>query len=260
MMTTIDLDAIEKEICTSLCGSVYVTQRHGMIAVNLPMSARDGDVIVAYLKPDSGGWKISDMATTMMRLSYEHDLNKILSGTRGKLYQTLLSEVGLNDDDGELFMLTDTPSLTRNLFAFAQGITRIYDLGLWSSSRTESSFYDDLKDTLISIVGEENITEDYLADVPNNGDYPVDFMIETKTKRPLYVFGIGNKDKARLATITLQHLSVNNDSFDSMIICSNASDLPKKDMNRLMFAANDIVPDMSDINSITRKINHRIAS
>ncbi|PHM46565.1 DUF1828 domain-containing protein [Xenorhabdus miraniensis] len=257
-MTT-NLDAIEREICTSLCGSVHVTQRHGMIAVNLPMSARDGDGIVAYLKPDLGGWKISDMATTMMRLSYESDLNRILTGTRGNLYQSLLNESGLHDDDGELYILTDTKNLMRSLFMFGQGITRVYDLGLWSSSRTESSFYDDLKEALISIVGEENLVETYLAEVPNKEDYPIDFMVKTSTKRPLYIFGIGNKDKARLTTITLQHLAANKDNFDSMAICSNVSELPKKDINRLMFAANDIVPDMSDMTSIARKINHRLS-
>lgn len=256
-MTT-DLDAIEREICTSLCGSVYVTQRHGMVAVNLPMAARDGDILVAYLKPELGGWKISDMGTTMMRLSYETDLNKILSGSRGNLYQSLLSESGLNDDDGEIFLISDTTSLMRNLFRFGQGITRLYDIGMWTKTRTESSFYDDLKEAVISIVGEDKIIENYIANVPNNLDYPVDFRIETNSKRPLYLFGIANKDKARLTTITLQHLSANNDEFDSIAICSNLTELPKRDSSRLMFAANDIAPDMSDISAISRKIMHRM--
>lgn len=255
---TIDLDAIEREICTSLCGSVYVTQRHGMVAVTLPMTARDGDVIVAYLKPESAGWKITDMGTTMMRLSYEMDLNKILTASRGNLYQALLSESGLNDDDGEIYLLSDAQSLMRNLFRFGQGITRLYDIGMWTKTRTESSFYDDLKEAVINIVGVDNLIENYQANVPNSQDYVIDFKIETNSKRPLYLFGIANKDKARLTTITLQHLSANNDQFDSIAICSNLSELPKKDSSRLMFAANDIAPDMSDINAIQRKIMHRI--
>lgn len=257
---TIDLDAIEREICTSLCGSVYVTQRHGMVAVTLPMTARDGDVIVAYLKPDVGGWKISDMGTTMMRLSYEFDTNRIVSGTRGNLYHSLLTESGLTDDDGEIYLLSDTPGIMRNLFRFGQGVTRLYDIGMWTKTRTESSFYDDLKEAVINIVGEDNFIENYLANVPNSQDYPIDFKIVTNTSRPLYLFGIANKDKARLTTITLQHLAANNEQFDSIAICSNLSELPKKDSNRLMFAANDIAPDMSDINAISRKILHRVNS
>lgn len=129
---------------------------------------------------------------------------------------------------------------------------------MWTKTRTESSFYDDLKEAVINIVGVDNLIENYQANVPNSQDYVIDFKIETNSKRPLYLFGIANKDKARLTTITLQHLSANNDQFDSIAICSNLSELPKKDSSRLMFAANDIAPDMSDINAIQRKIMHRI--
>lgn len=93
-----------------------------MVAVTLPMTARDGDVIVAYLKPESAGWKITDMGTTMMRLSYEMDLNKILTGSRGNLYQALLSESGLNDDDGEIYLLSDAQSLMRNLLGLGKAL------------------------------------------------------------------------------------------------------------------------------------------
>lgn len=257
---TMNLDLLEKELRTSLYGAVSVTQRHGMVAVNLPMVARDGDILVAWLKPDLAGWRISDMGTTMMKLSYEMDFNKILSGSRGSLYQSLLAESGLSDDDGEIYLTSDSQGLMRNLFRFGQGIVRLYDIGMWTKHRTESSFYDDLKETLFTIVGEDKIKENFLANVPNSHDYPIDFRVETNSKRPLYLFGIANKDKARLTTITLQHLSANNDEFDSIAICANLSDLPRKDSSRLMFAANDIAPDMSDIFAISRKILHRVIS
>lgn len=53
---------------------------------------------------------------------------------------------------------------------------------MWTKTRTESSFYDDLKEAVINIVGVENLIENYQANVPNSQDYVIDFKIETNSK------------------------------------------------------------------------------
>jgi hypothetical protein len=59
--------------------------------------------------------------------------------------------------------------------------------------------------------------------------------------QPLYLFGVPNRDKARLATIVLQQLNSANLDFNSMVVFQNATDIPHRDLNRLMSAANDMV-------------------
>lgn len=200
------------------------------------------------------------MGATLMRLSYENDLAKLLSGARERLFNTVLAEAGISEDDGELYLDVPADALTRGLFALGQGVTRVEDLGLWTRSRTESSFYDDLREIIRQQVGPDRVVEAYVVpDVPSGEDYPVDYFIAT-SGRPLYVFGILNRDKARLTTIILQHLTQNQHKFDSMVVYADVDDIPKPDAKRLMNSANDSVANISDRDVIRGKIANRLAA
>ena len=93
--------------------------------------------------------------------------------------------------------------------------------------------------------------------VANASDYPVDYYIEGRAQ-PLYLFGVPNRDKARLATIVLQHLNGANLDFNSMIVFQNASDIPHRDLNRLMNAANDMVASIDATDDLERKVRRRV--
>jgi hypothetical protein len=104
----------------------------------------------------------------------------------------------------------------------------------------------------------DKIEANYLVPgLPGAENYPIDFCIHT-SGRPLYLFGVNNRDKARLATIILQHLQQNEQKFESMVVCADFETIPTQDRHRLMIAANDIVPSISDTKSIRQKIEHRM--
>lgn len=255
---SIDPVALQKQLCSALCQDVRVTLGDGFARVNLPMTGRDGDSFTAYLKPITAGWRISDMGTTMMRLSYENDLSRLLTGARGKLFETILKEAGLSEDDGELHLEVPSDAIPRGLFTLGQGITRIEDIGLWTRSRIESTFYEDLASVLESFLSPDQFERNYIVPgVPNGDSYPVDYFIRTKS-RPLYLFGVNNKEKAMLTTIILQHLMAARQDFDSMVICANIEDIPKLDRRRLTNAANDVVATIQDTDVIRNKIEHRL--
>lgn len=258
---TINLESLKAELCRTFCRDVGVTA-HGEneVAVHLPMVGRDGDHLTVYVSEDMGGWRISDKGITMMRLSYENDLDRLLSGARARLFQTVLNESGLEEDDGELISVVSADSLIGGLFSLGQGIVRIEDMGLWTRTRVESAFYDDLREIIASVVPEEGRIESFVVpDVHDAGSYPVDYMIKTPGK-PLYLFGVLNRDKARLATIILQHLSKHAKSFDSMVVFSDMDEIPSLDRRRLIAAANDVVPSIQDRAVIEQKILHRLAA
>lgn len=252
-----EIATLKKTLCAAFCDDVAVRERGDLLTVSIPMTARDGDQFTAYLSRMNGGWRISDAANTMMRLSYENDLGKLFSGPRAKLYETILAESGLAEDDGEIYIEVAADKVTRGIFDLGQGLSRIEDLALWSKSRVESTFYHDLKAALLSIVPSESVEEGYEPEVSGGEDYAVDYRINTGG-RPLYLFGVNGKDKARLTTITLLHLKAVGKNFDSIIVCNDATDLPKKDLSRLMSAANDIVPNILDLDSLREKVLHRI--
>lgn len=252
-----DLASIKETLCSAFCDDVAVAARGDILTVSLPMSARDGDSFTTYLSRTTGGWRISDAANTMMRLSYENDLSKLLTGPRLKLFETVLSESALQEDDGEIFLEVPADGLVRGLFQLSQGLSRIEDIALWSRNRIESTFYHDLKHAILSIVPASALDESYEPDIAGGEDYAVDYQIRTHG-RPIYLFGVNGKDKARLTTITLLHLKQVGNKFDSIIVCSDIDELPKKDRSRLMAAANDIVPNIADIESLREKVQHRM--
>lgn len=253
-------EALRESLCATFCRDVAVVQRADSIAVSLPIVGRDGDHLTAYVSPTTGGWKVSDKGATLMRLSYENDLSKLLTGARERLFNTVLQESGLQEDDGELFTEVPADALSMGLFSLGQGATRIEDLGLWTRSRVESTFADDLRAVLIEAAGADNVLEGYeVPDVPGAENYPVDFLVRTPGL-PLYVFGVGSRDKARLATIILQHIAAHTQRFNSMIVYADVDEIPKADQRRLMLAANDSVPSITERNGIRAKIAHRMAA
>lgn len=252
-----DLAALRKSLCAAFCEDVVISERGDLLTVSIPLTARDGDCFTAYLSRRNGGWRVSDAANTMMRLSYENDLARLLSGPRAKLYESILAESGLAEDDGEIYIDVPVDKLSRGIFSLGQGLSRVEDIALWTKNRVGSTFTHDLREVLYSFLPKDVIQEGYVPEISGGDDYAVDYRITTQGK-PVFLFGVNGRDKARLTTITLLYLKQAGVRFDSIIVCSDFYDLPKKDASRLMSAANDIAPSISDTSSIIEKINHRM--
>ena len=103
-------------------------------------------------------------------------------------------------------------------------------------------------------MGAERLTENYVVpNIARASDYPVDYLI-SGGNAPLYLFGVPNRDKARLATIILQHLNATNVDFRSMIVYQNMVDVPRIDVSRLTNAANDAIASLDATDDFERKL------
>lgn len=254
-MTEAELNSLKENLCNAFCADVGIRAAGDLVSVSLPMTARDGDSFNVYLSRTRAGWRLSDAATTMMRLSYDNDLNTLLSGTRARLYSTILTESGLVEDDGEIYTEVPADQLIAGMFRLGQGLSRIEDIALWTRNRVESTFYNDLQAAITAAVPADDVTADYVPDFEGGADYLVDYRIETGSW-PLFLFGVSGKDKARLTTITLLKLKQAEQEFDSIVVCNDISELPKADVSRLLAAANDVVPNVASFDSMREKINH----
>ena len=251
---------LESTLCRALCGSVKVQQRADALwRVDTPWTFPDGDGYSIYISPaPTGGLRISDQGLTLMRLSYENDLTKLREGTRGRLLTQVLADAGLMEEDGEFFLDSTADDLGANVLRLGQGLTRVHDLTFLNRIRAESTFYEDLREKLQSLVGSERLTEGYVVpDVANASDYPVDYFIQGGAI-PLYLFGVPNRDKARLATIILQHLIGSGQDFNSMIVYQNMAELPRPDLSRLTNAANDMIDSLDATPDFERKLLRRV--
>ena len=251
---------LQKMLCKALCAEATVTAvREDFWRVSTPFRFPDGDSYTLYLQQvASGGLRISDAGSTLMHLSYENDIDKLREGTRGRLLQQVLSDSDMQEDDGEFFVDSSIEDLGKSVFRFGQALTRIHDLTFLNRLRAESTFYEDLRETLRALVGAERLQEAFVVpEVPRAADYPVDYFIDSQSA-PLYLFGVPNRDKARLATIILRHLIAAGRDFNSMIVFQNMADLPRAGVSRLTNAANDQVDSLDAVDDLRRKLLRRV--
>ena len=95
-----------------------------------------------------------------MRISYDHDIDAFLAGSRGQLIERILGEEEVGQDRGVFHLDAPIDRLSDALFRYGRALTRIYDLTLHSRSWATSTFYDDLADLLSRRPDEERIQRD----------------------------------------------------------------------------------------------------
>lgn len=258
---TFDTVALEKLLCERLCHDVKVIERFdGALMVSTHFRFPDGDNFPIHLAASSsGGLMLSDRGHTLMHMSYEHDVDAFLEGTRGMLLERIMTDAGLQWDGGALSLDTSPEKLSEAVFVFGQALTRIYDLTMLSRSNVGTTFYDDLADVLNDLVDESKLQKDYKPSVPNAAAYPVDYLINGKNDNQIFLYGVPNRDKARLTTIMLSYFHRSNLLFDSIIVFENQTEIPRLDLARLTDVAGDMISSLAARDDLTRKLR-RLAS
>ena len=257
---TLKPETLQKLLCERLCQEVRVQQRpDGDIMLRTNFEFPDGDRFPIHITETSGGGiRLSDRGHTLMHLSYEHDIDSFMDGTRGALLERIINESGIQWDGGTFYLDTPAEQLPATIFQFGQALTRIYDLNLLTRSNIGSTFYDDLADLISNFVDEEKIQRDYQPDVPNPEAYAVDYRIQGKNDTPLFLYGIPNRDKARLATIMLSHFHRNQLIFESILVFQNQLEIPRMDLARLSDVGGDMISSLDSRNDLNRKLLQRI--
>lgn len=257
----LDLNKLQKTLCSLMCAEVKIRpQSSNLLAVDTPFFFSDGDPYQIYIKEMPGGIiRLTDMGHTMLHLSYENDIDKFREGTRGIIFHQIKSETFVEEDSGEFYIDTSLDNLGFNIFRLGQALTKITDLTFLNRARSESTFYEDLQEQLIKIVGEEKIVKDYYySDMDNAKDYPIDYKIEGRYA-PLFLFGIPNKDKARLTTIILERLLRAKADFESILIFSDQGALPRQDLARLSNAGGEMIASLDAESDFSRKLLRKVS-
>ena len=258
----IDRELLEKALCERLCANVQVHSRDdGVLMLATPFSFPDGDSYPIYLSETAaGGVKLSDRGHTMMHLSYEHDVDTFYDGARASLREQIVRECGIEENDG-VFTVDTSPDLVADaLFKFGQALTKIYDLTFLSRERVASTFYSDLKTLLVTIVSEDKLEADFVpTNVPSGENYPVDYRLESREQTPVFLYGVPNRDKARLTTIMLSHFLLHGLKFESVIVFEDQQAIPRLDLARLTNVADTAVASLEAEADLRRKIERLAA-
>ena len=257
----INPDDLQRRLCEQLCASVRVEPRpDGELMLEADFEFPDGDRYPIHLSEAPGGVRLSDKGDTLMRISYDHDIDAFLTGSRGLLIERILGEERVDQDEGVFYLDTSTDRLSDALFRYGRALTRIYDLTLHSRSRAASTFYEDLADLLLQTADEGHIQRDHLLpDLPNAEAYPIDYRLEGKNGSQVFVYGVPNRDKVRLTTIILSHFHRIHLDFESILVFSNQADIPRLDLARLSDVGGDMVSSLASSDDFRRKLERRIA-
>lgn len=252
---------IQEALCNLLCAEIRIREKNNsLLLIETPFSFPDGDPYQIYLKEMPGGvMRLTDMGHTMLHLSYENEVDKFKEGTRGRIFEQIKAETSVEERQGEFYIDTNINDLSYNIFKFGQALIKINDLSFLNRARAESTFYEDLQERIYKIVGEDNVTKDFYYDqMENSRDYPIDFMIKGKNA-PLFLFGIPNRDKARLTTITLERLLRTQADFDSLLIFSDQGSIPKQDLARLSNAGGEMIASLDAESDFSRKLIKKVS-
>ena len=110
---TLNIDAIQRVLCERLCEEVQLTRRQdGALMLRTHFEFPDGDNFHIYISEHGpGGLRISDRGHTLMQISYDHEIDSFLKGTRGQLLEQAIAESGLEWDGGEFYIYTSIGGL-----------------------------------------------------------------------------------------------------------------------------------------------------
>lgn len=127
---TRDQAALRTLLHERLCEVVGVDERpDGVLMLRTHFRFPDGDSYPFYLlDAPAGGVRLSDEGDTIMRVSYDHDIDAFLEGTSRELMDRVLGESGVGYDDGTFYLDTAPERLPDAMFTFGQALTRVYQI------------------------------------------------------------------------------------------------------------------------------------
>jgi len=251
----LDIEKLQDSLCGQMCANIRLTERGKRLAISTPFFFPDGDPYVLYADELAGGrLRLSDLGHTFMQLSYENDIDAIRKGNRGKLLNGILANGGVFESEGELYVDIEPSEISSAIFKLGQAITSVSDLTFLNRTRVESTFIEDLYEQLKWIVDDGEIQRDYEVPGISSADkYLVDFRLPS-AKKESFVFGIPNRDKARLSTVVLEHLRGEDIDFESLLVFADQSVIPRDDLARLSNVGGEMVASLDARSDLVRKV------
>jgi hypothetical protein len=219
-------------------------RRPGVFQVILPMLHPDGDPYELFLE-DNGqdSCSITDLGITLMRLSYAYDLD---TDTKKEIFKKILSEAGAREDKGAIVLDTELDSLYPSILQYLKVVTQISTMQLYRREIVRSLFYENLEEYISTSLASFSIVKK-ARPIENRPELEVDYLFDAK--RPLFVFGIKDGAKARLATIACLEFERQAIPFRSVAVHEDFEILTPTDRSLITNAMDKQFTDLDDFKS-----------
>jgi hypothetical protein len=219
-------------------------KRPGVVQILAPLFHEDGDMVDIFLdlpKPPSDLIRISDHGMTLMRLSYSYDVD---TPTKRRILDRILSENGITEERGRLYVETTQEHVYPALLQFAQTAAKVSNMQVFKREVIQSLFYETLGDFVKSTLGRFRPIENYQP-IPERDDLDVDWKLNLR--RDIFLFGVKDNAKARLAALACREFQINRVPFKSVIVHDDFENgLSRKDRSRITNAADKQFTSLAD--------------
>jgi len=214
----------------------------------LPVYHEDGDMVEIYIeKTGNDSYRLCDYGMTIMRLSYNYEID---TDNKEAILQKILSENHLSEENGNIYYMTKPESLYSDILHVCQTYMKIGSMRYFKREVIESLFYEMLDEFIMSELIDYKPKKSVLP-ISDRDDLEADYEF-IPNGHPVYLFGVKDSLKARLATITCLEFEKAKLNFRSLIVHEDFERLPKKDRSRLTNACDKQFTTLDDF-----KINAR---
>lgn len=219
-------------------------KREGIFQLLLPVYHEDGDMIELYIdstKSDNGNLRLCDFGMGIMRLSYSYDID---TPNKEKIFQKILSENGLHEESGNIYLDTRAELIYQAVLQISQGIAKVCSMRYFKREVIESLFYELLDEFIMEKLVKYKPKKSAFP-IETRDDLEVDYQF-TPNGKPMYLFGVKDSAKARIAAISCLEFQLAKLPFESMVVHEDFEKLPRKDRLRLTSASDKQFPSLDD--------------
>ncbi len=221
-----------------------IYKRPEILQLLIPVYHEDGDMIEMYVDSEKSGHgtiRLCDFGMSIMRLSYTYDID---TENKEKILHKILSENGLQEENGNVYLDTPVELLYPSILQFSQAISKVCSMQYFKREVIESLFYELVEEFIMQKLVKYKPQKSVLP-IEQRDDLEVDYQFQPNGI-PLYLFAIKDTAKARIATISCLEFQRANLTFESIIVHEDFEKLTRKDRTRLTSACDKQFTSIDD--------------
>jgi len=223
----IDTQAITKSISEKISLKPLSNGSYQVIA---PFFHEDGDMLDIFLRKDGDHLQLCDFGTTLMRLSYQFDIN---TDNKNKILSKILINNGVKDLGGNFVLDTDVNTFLDDLLQYQMTIAKVSNMDILRKEYVSSMFFEYFSSFIVEELGSpfHRIERNYRP--TNERGFETDFAILDNETKPVYLMGIRSDLHASRATAFCLRMSADPRNSLSIAVHENPDSLSKRDRDAL---------------------------
>jgi len=227
------MNSLQQQLQSYFSSSLpIIEKRPNLYQIVAPFFHEDGDLLEVFIEPIANNrFRFCDYGLTLMHLSY----NIKLTDARELLWQKILLENRLQEEEGNLYFECDAENLLNSFYHYVQALVKISGLKYFKRKQVKNLFYESLFEYIDEQFADIEHTRNYLP-IPSKMDCIIDVKFQPiKRERPIFLFSVREQDNQKALEIVSSCLELRTSlSFQSLVVYENIDSLSQKSRNKLL--------------------------